>query len=157
MEVDEEPIDPTDPVEEILPVHSPEAELKEVPAAGGSVPPRSDGASSPITVPWEDGCDLNKESRKDSLLSEQADEDGAEGRPSFVETPEPREIDATPAVTPLSPNAELEMEERADVAEYRAPTPEGYVTPTGLLSAASSPSRPRTATRRRRRVAALRA
>ncbi len=108
---------------------------------GRNVPPRSDGASSPIAVPQEDGCDLNEESQKDSLQSLQANEDGAEGGPSFVEeTLEPREMDATPAVTPPSPKAAFQTGERANVAEYRAPTPEGYVTPTGLLSAVGSPT-----------------
>ncbi len=77
MEVDEEPIDPTDPVEDILPVHSPEAELKEVPAAGESVSPHSDRASSLIVAPREDGGDLNEESQEDSLQSEQVGEAGA--------------------------------------------------------------------------------
>ncbi len=65
MAVDEQPMDPTDPMEEMSPVHSLEAESKEVPAAGRNVPPHSDGASSPIAVPQEDGCDLNEESQKD--------------------------------------------------------------------------------------------
>ncbi len=102
MEVDEEPINPTDPVEDILPVHSPEAELKEVPAAGESVPPCPDGASSPIMVPREDGCDLNEESQKDSLQNEPAGEAEAERSPSFVEeTLELQEMEATPgAISP---------------------------------------------------------
>ncbi len=50
MEVDEEPMNPTDPVEDTLPIHSPEAELKEVPAEERSVPPSPDGTSPPIVV-----------------------------------------------------------------------------------------------------------
>ncbi len=137
-------------MEDILPIHSPKAGLKEMPAAGRSIPPCSDGAISPIVVPREDGCNLNEESQKDSLQSEQAGEAGAEGRPSFVEEAlEPREMDATPAVTPPSPKAALKTEERANVAEYLAPTPEGYVTPTGLLSTTGSPTRPRTSPKRK--------
>ncbi len=50
MEVDEEPMEPTDPVEDTLPAHNPETDLKEVLAAEESVPPSSDGASYPIVV-----------------------------------------------------------------------------------------------------------
>ncbi len=150
MEVDEEPIDSTDPVEDILPVHSPEAELKEVPAAGESGLPCPGRASSSIVVPQENGCDLNEGSQKDGLQSEQVDEAGAEGGPSFRgETLEPREMDTTPTVTPPSPKAALEMEERANVAEYLAPTPEGCVTPTALLSATGSPTQPRASPKRK--------
>ncbi len=103
MEVDEEPMDPTDPVEDTLPVHNPETELKEVPAAGESVPPSSDGASYHIMVSREDGHGSSEESQKDS---EQAGEAGAEEKLSLVEeTLEPREMDATPAVPPPSPEA----------------------------------------------------
>ena len=126
MEVDEEPINPTDPVEDILPAHSPEVELEEVPTAGESVPPCPDETGSSTVVPREDGDDLIEESQKDSLQREQVGEAGAEGRPSVMEEAlEPQEMDATPAVTPPSPKAALEMEERANVAEYLAPTPEG--------------------------------
>ena len=53
-------------------------------------------------------------------------------------------MDATPAATPLSPEAAPETKEGANVTEYCAPTPEGYVTPTGCLSTMGSPTRPRT-------------
>ncbi len=52
-------------------------------------------------------------------------------------------MDATPAVIPPSPDASPEEGERVNVAEYHAPTPEGYVTPTGVLSATGSLTRPR--------------
>ncbi len=66
------------------------------------------------------------------------------------ETLEPRKVDAIPAVTPPSPKAALETEERANVAEYLAPKPEGFVTPTGLLSAAGSPTWPRVSPKRKK-------
>ncbi len=65
------------------------------------------------------------------------------------ETLEPREMDATLAVTPLSPDASPEAGERVNVAEYHAPTPEGYVTPTGVLSATGSLTQPRTSPKRK--------
>ncbi len=58
-------------------------------------------------------------------------------------------MDATPAVTPPSPEAALETEEKANMAEYHAPTPERYVTLTGLLSTMGSPTRPRTSPKRK--------
>ncbi len=70
MEVDEEPMEPTDPVENTLPVHSPETELKEVPPAEESVPPSSDGASHPIRVSGEDGHGSSEESQQDGIHSE---------------------------------------------------------------------------------------
>ncbi len=92
----------------------------------------------------------SEESQHDSLHSEQAAEAGAEEKLSFMEeTPEPREMDVTPAVTPPSPEAAPETEEGANVTEYRAPTPEEYVTPTGLLSTMGSPTRPRTSLKRK--------
>ncbi len=187
MEVDEEPVDSTDPVGDITLIHNPEAELEELPAAGKSVPPCSDGASSPIVVPREDGGDLIEKGWKNSLEREQASEagderkpslveetlepremyatpavtlpspkaahemaDGAEGGSPFVEEiPEPREMDTTPAVTPPSPEAALGTEKKAGMAECPSPAPEGYVTPTGLLSATGSPTRPRSSPKRK--------
>ncbi len=155
MEVDEGPMDPTDPVEEMSPVHSTGAELKEMSAAGTSIPLCSGeaapiGTSSPVTVPRDDRIDPNEESQKDSLQSEEANTDEAEERFSLAEEVlEPWKMDATPAVTPPPLEEKLRMEERARVAGYMAPTPEGYVTPTGLLSAVGSPSRPRTSPKRK--------
>ncbi len=138
-------MDPTDPVEDTLQVHSPGAELKEVPAEGSSVPPSPDGAGSPVVVSREDGCDSGEESQKHRPHSEQAGKAGPKERPSLVEeTLEPQEMDATPAVTPPSPEAAPETEEKANVTEYRASTPEAYVTPIGLLSTTGSPTWPRT-------------
>ncbi len=69
--------------------------------------------------------------------------DGAEGgSPVVEEIPEPRETDTTPAVTPPSPEAVLRTEKKAGMAECPSPASEGYVTPTGLLSATGSPTRP---------------
>ncbi len=78
-------MDPTDPVENTLPVHSPGAELKEVPAEGRSVPPSPDGDSSPVVVSRENGCNSGEESQKDSPHSEQAGEAGPKERPSLLE------------------------------------------------------------------------
>ncbi len=101
-------------------------------------------------VSREDGCDSSKESQKARLHSEQAGKAGAEEKPSLIEdTLEPREMDATPAVTPPSPEAAFKTEEKANVAEYLAPTPAGYVTPTGLLSTTRSPTQPRTSPKRK--------
>ena len=109
-----------------------------------SAPPSSDGASHTIVLSLEDGPGSNEEGQKDSLRGEQVGEAGAEEELSPVEeTLEPREMDATPAATPPSPDAAPEAEEIVNVTEYRAPTSEGYVTPTGLLSATGSPTRPR--------------
>ncbi len=108
-----------------------------------SAPSSSDGAGYPIVVSPEDGPSPNEEGQKDSLRSEQVGEAGAEEELFPVEeTLEPREMDATPAATPPSPDAAPEAEEIVNVTEYRAPTSEGYVTPTGLLSATGSPTRP---------------
>ena len=54
-----------------------------------------------------------------------------------------RGMDTTPAATPPPPAASPETGEKIPIAEYHVPTPEGYVTPTGLLSATGSPTRPR--------------
>ncbi len=150
MEVDEEPRDSTDSVGDTSPSPNPEAESKEVPTVEESAPSGSDGARHPIVVSPEDGPGSNEESRRDSLRSEQVSEAGAEEELSPVEeTLEPREMDATPAATPLSPDAAPEAEERVNVTDYRASTPEGYVTPTSLLSATGSPTQPRTSPKRK--------
>ncbi len=108
-------------------------------------PSNGDGASHPTVASPENGPGSDEENQKDSLRQEQVGEARAEEKLSPVEeTLEPREMDATPVVTPPSPDAAPETEERVNVAEYHAPTPEGYVTPTGVLSATGSPTRPRT-------------
>ncbi len=58
-------------------------------------------------------------------------------------------MNATPTVTPPPLEEKPKVEERAMVVGYIAPAPEGYVTPTRLLSAAGSPSRPRTSPKRK--------
>ncbi len=65
------------------------------------------------------------------------------------DTVELLEMDATPAATPPPLAASPEAEERIPIAEYHAPTPEGYVTPTGVLSATGSPTRPRASPKRK--------
>ena len=102
MEVEEEPRDSTDPVGNASPAPDPETELKKAPAAGEDAPPNPDGACCPIIAPPKDGPGSDKESQKDSPRREQVGETGAEEEPIPVEeTLEPREMDATPAVTPL--------------------------------------------------------
>ncbi len=141
MEVDEGPTNPTDLVEEMSPVMS--------------TPPRSGepapiGTSSPITVPGDDGIDPSEGSRRDNLQGMEADSDEAEERFSLAEEVlEPREMGATPAEARLPPELKPDMEEKASVAEYTAPTPEGCVTTTGLLSATGSLSRPRASPKRK--------
>ncbi len=150
MEVDEEPRDSADPVEDALPAPDPGTELTKAPAAGEDAPPNPDGACCPIVTPPEDGPGSYKESQKDSPRRGQVGKTGAEEEPIPVEeTLEPREMEATPAVTPPSPGASPEAGERVTVAEYHAPTPEGYVTPTGVLSATGSPTRPRASPKRK--------
>ncbi len=143
MEVDEEPRDSTDPVGDASPAPNPEPESKEAPTAE-SAPSNSDGASRPIVISPGDGPSSDKESQKTNPRREQVGEAGAEEEPlPMEETLEPREMDPPRAATPPSPDAAPEAEEKVDVTKYRASTPEGYVTPTGLLSATGSPTRPR--------------
>ncbi len=66
MEVDDEPRESTDPVEDASPAPNPEPELKEAPTAEESVPLNSEGASRPIVISPEDGPGLNGESQEDS-------------------------------------------------------------------------------------------
>ncbi len=79
-----------------------------------------------------------------------ADSDEAEEKFSLAkEVLEPWVLDAIPAVTSLPPEIKPDTKEGAAVAEYTVPTPERCVTQTGLLSAAASPSRPRTSPKRK--------
>ncbi len=150
MEVDEEPRDFADPVEDALPAPNPETELTKAPAARENAPPNPGGACCPIVTPPEDGLGSYEESQKDDPRREQVGETGTEEEPIPVEEAlEPREMDATPAVTPPSPGTPTEAVERVTIAEYHAPTPEGYVTPTGVLSATGSPTRPRVSPKRK--------
>ncbi len=61
----------------------------------------------------------------------------------------PRETEATSTTPSPSPGATPETKERAPVVGHRAPTPEGYATPTGSLSATESPTRLRTSPKRK--------
>ncbi len=146
MEVDEEPVDPTDLVEEMSPVPGTGTESKETPAAGMTTPPRVGESSHsetglPIMGPGDDLIDPIEESQNDTPRNEKTNADEAEEGFSLVEEIlELREMDATPAVTPPSLKDRPETENKDGVAEHLAPTSEGYVTPTGLLSAAGSPS-----------------
>ncbi len=155
MEIDEGPTHPTDFVEETSPAHSTSADLIKTPAEIMGTPPHSGepapiGTSSPIAVSGDGGFDPNERSPINNLQDVEADSDEAEERFSLAEEVlEPREIDATPAVTSSPPAVKPDVEEGAGVADYTAPTPEGCVTPMGLLSAAGSPSRPRTSPKRK--------
>ncbi len=98
----------------------------------------------------EDGLGSDEESQKDRLHCEQVGETGAEEESVPVgDAVDPREMDTTTAATPLSPAASPEAEERIPIAEYHAPTPEGYVTPISVLSATGSPTRPRASPKRK--------
>ena len=144
MEVDEEPSNSADPVEDASLPPDPETEPTKAPAAREDASSNPDGTSCPLLTPPEDGPGPDKENQKDSPRREQVGEAGTEEEPIPVdETLEPREMDATPAVTPPSPDTLTGAGERVTVAEYHAPTPEGYVTPTGVLSATGSPTWPR--------------
>ena len=150
MEVDEEPRDSTDPVGNASPAPDPETGLKMAPTAEEDAPPNPDGACCPIDTSPEGGPGSDGENQKDSPRREQAGEAGAEEVPFPVgDTMELREMDATPAATPPTPAASPEAGERIPIAEYHAPTPEGYVTPTGVLSATGSPTRPRASPKRK--------
>ncbi len=144
MEVDEEPRDYTDPVGTTSPAHGPETELEKAPAAGDDASSNPDGNGCPVMMLPEDGPGLSEEGQKDSPYREQTGEVGAEEESVPVEdVVDPREMDTTPAATPPSLAASPEAEEKISIAAYHAPTPEGYVTPTGMLSATASPTRPR--------------
>ncbi len=150
MEVDEELSDSTDPVEDALPAPGPETKLTKVPVAGEDALPNPDGACFSIVTPPEEGPGLYEGSRKNSPHREQVGETRAEEEPIPIEeTLEPREMDATPAVAPPSPDMPTGAGKRVTVAEHHGPTPEGYVTPTGVLSATGSPMRPRASPKRK--------
>ena len=151
MEVYEEPRDSSaDPVEKASPAPDPETGLTKTPTAGEDAPSNPDGTDCPFLTPPEDGPGPDKENQKDSPRREPVGEAGMEEEPIPVEeTLEPREMDATPVVTPPSPDTSIEAGERVPVAEYHARTPEGYVTPTGVLSATGSPTRPRASPKRK--------
>ncbi len=150
MKVDEEPRDSTDPVGDASPAPEPETETGKTLPAEGNTPPNPNGASCPTIMLPEDGPGPDEESQKDSLHCEQVGEAGAEEESVPVgDIVDPREMDTTPAATPPSPAASPEAEEKFLIAEYQAPTPEGYVTPTGVLSATGSPTRPRASPKRK--------
>ncbi len=150
MEVNDEPRDSTDPVLDASPSPNPEPELKEEPTAEESAPSNFDGASRPIAISPEDGPGSDKESQRDSPRREQVGKAGAEEESFPVEeTLEPREMDDTPVAKPPTLDASPEAEERVTVAEYHAPTPEGYVTPTGVLSTTGFPMRSRASPKRK--------
>ena len=92
----------------------------------------------------------SEEGQKDSPYSEQPGEAGAEEESvPGLDVVDPREMDTTPAATPPSLTTSPEAEEKIPIAEYHAPTPEGYITPTGVLSATASPTRPRARQKRK--------
>ncbi len=137
-------------MEDALLAPDPETELTKAPAAEEDAPPNPDGACRPIVTSPEDGPSSDEESQKDSPRREQAGETRAE-EVSFLmgDTVEPREMDTSPAATPPPLAASPEAEERTPIAEYHAPTPEGYVTLTGVLSATGSPTWPRASPKRK--------
>ncbi len=144
MEVDEEPRDSTDPVGDASPAPDPETETAKTLPTEGNTPPNPNGATCPTIMLPEDGPGSDEESWKDRLHCEQVGEAGAEEESVPVgDIVDPREMDTTPAATLLSPATSPETEEKIPIAEYHAPTPEGYVTPTSVLSATGSPTRPR--------------
>ncbi len=150
MEVDEEPRNPTDPVESASPAPDPETELETVAAAEDYASSNPDGVGCPATMFPEDGPSPDEGGQKDSPRREHAGETGAEEESVPMEDAvEPREMDTTPAATTPSPAASPEAEEKIPIAEYHAPTPEGYVTPTGVRSATGSPIRPRASPKRK--------
>ncbi len=150
MEVDEEPRNSTDPVENASLAPDPEAKFETVVAAEDDASSNPDGVGCPAIMLTEDGPGPDEGGQKDSSRREHAGEIGAEEETVPVEDAvEPRDMDITPAATPPSPAASPEAEEKIPIAEYHAPTPEGYVTPTGMLSATGSPIRPRASPKRK--------
>ena len=150
MEVNEEPRNSTDPVGTASLAHGPETELEKAAAAEDDVSSNPDGIGCPAMMLPEDGPGPSEEGQKDSPCHEQADEAGAEEESVPVgDVVDLREMDTTPAATPPSLAASPEAEKKIPIAEYHAPTPEGYVTPTGVLSATASPTRPRASPKRK--------
>ena len=97
-----------------------------------------------------DGPGPSEEGQKDSSHREQAGKVGAEEESVPAEdVVDPRGMDTTPAATPPSLAASPEAGEKIPIAAYHAPTPEGYVTPTGVLSATASPTWPRASPKRK--------
>ncbi len=153
MEVDEEPRNSTDPVGSASPAPDPETELKTAPTAEEGASPNPDGVGCPAIMLAEDGPSSGEEGQKDSPHREQVGGAGVEGESVPVgDTVEPREMDATPATTPPTLAASPEVEERIPIAEYHELTPEGYETPTGVLSATGSPTRPRASPKLRKQL-----
>ncbi len=150
MEVDEEPRNSTDPVENASPAPDPETELETVAAAEDDASSNPDRVGCPAIMLPEDGPGSEEGGQKDSACREHAGEAGAEeGSVPVEDAVDPREMDTTPVATPPSPAASPETEEKISIAEYHAPTPEGYVTPTGVLSATGSPIWPRASPKRK--------
>ncbi len=150
MEVDEEPRNSTDPVENASPAPDPETELETAAAAEDDASSNPDGIGCPAIMLPEDGPGPSEEGQKGSPHREQVGEAGAKEESVPVEdVVDPREMDTTPAATPPSLAASSEAEEKILIAEYHAPTPEGYITPTGVLSATASPARPRASPKRK--------
>ncbi len=153
MEVDEEPRDSTDPVGDASPAQGnpdPETKAGTTFPAGENTPPNPNGTGCPIIVLPEDGSGPDGESKETCSQCDQVGDTGAEEESVPVgDIVDPREMDTAPATTPPSPVALAEAEEKIPIAEYHAPTPEGYVTPTGVLSATGSPTRPRASPKRK--------
>ncbi len=150
--MDEEPTDPTDPVEETLPAHSTSAYSIEMPAEIIDTPTHSGelapiGTSSPIVTSGDGGSDLNEGNQKDDLQNMEAESDEVEKFSLVNEVLEPRGTETTPVKTTSPPEAEPDIKEGSGLAGQIVPTTERCVTPTNLLST-DSPSRPRTSPKR---------
>ncbi len=153
MEVEEEPMDSADPVEETLSTHGTSADPIEMPTEIIGTSPHSGKlaplrTSSPITVSGDGGINLNEGSRRDNPQDMEAESDEADKKFSLAkEVLEPRGIDATPAATSLPLETGPDITEGSGVVRQIVPTTERCVTPMDLLTA-DSPSRPRTSPKR---------
>ncbi len=146
MEVDEETRDSIDPVGDASPAQSnpdPETETGKTLPARENTSPHPNGTGCPIVVLPEDGSSPDRKSKENCSRCDQVGETRTEEESVPVEDiVDPREMDTAPAATHPSPVSLAEAGEKILIAEYHAPTPEGYVTPTAVLSATGSPTRP---------------
>ncbi len=119
----------------------PETEAGTIFPVGENTSPNPNGTGCPIIVLPEDGSSPDGESKETCSQCDQGGDTRAEEESVPVgDVVDPRERDTAPATTPPSPVALAEAEEKIPIAEYHAPTPEGYVTPTGVLSATGFPN-----------------
>ncbi len=151
MEVDKEPRNSTDPVENASPAPDPETELETAAAAEDDASSNPDRVGCSAIMLPEDGPGPDEGGQKDSPRCEHAGEAETEEESFPVEDAvDQREMDTTPAATPPSPAASPGAEEKIPIARYHTPTPGGYVTPTGMLSDTGFLTRPRASLKRRK-------